>query len=890
MACAYTITDKDKQLMYQHNLKYIATFEVIDDNNRIVDVVDGIIQGGSVSIDSTSDTRRTVSITVTPTKLHNSNMKLQEGGDVWFDKNIHMYLGILNLVTNEYVYYSQGYFVYTTAGYAYNAETNTLSLSLVDYTAMLDGTRNGQVGTLETKIIAYEEDENGVPIEGTENTIKEQMEAILKYYIQKKTLPPASIEDIGEPKGYTKFNTAAETWRSQKENQGWNKVPYDLEFSAGDTILTMINSLRDLYPNYETYFDPITNSFTCQMIPCCEGDPIMLDNNFFQKILIDESTSIDITTVKNICEVWGSVLDCDWFANSSTYADNVFSCSIDQYESSYENPQGYANGDLLGVKISTYPTTRHNHIIFVGDKRCRQMQESASAVLQKRGISADQITWYTVDAMNADWMSNDSNTSAITNLVTQYPYSSVVFMLGINDCLTSTTNKNGTELKANETNANTYSSKITALATSSAWSNTRTFVMSVLPVKEYDPHAETNDRIKDFNGKLRKGLDENIIVMDYFSTLKDEGYEAIAPNDQNVAMVAQLNAKLEKLDNEWNTKDDNYENEIESLEAERDNAQEEYNNIDYKEITEEITENYTKTVQRINEQISDVKNNQNKDKREYEAARKKLVAEIDSYTFTETYYGGKDAVYYDEKTNQNILKHVLTDLNDGNTTYLCVNGFDKIPIYNEKTQTFVPIKTFKEDDTYVFKIKKTKKNGQLTMSAYYLGQYQIHAVDVLTNGEIGGDVTINDGKGNQVTVKKYSEEYFKTKYNVQYLNMTVIKDSPFAVQKIGEIPTVESGGSFDNITSENVALENAIYYNWQNCRLTDCVTITTLLCPFLDVNMKVSYKPKNSTKSQPEEYIIKTVEHNLDSLTSSITMYHFYSYYNGLFSDDGKSE
>ena len=856
MACAYTITSKDKALMYQHNIKYLARFEVLDDQQHVIDVVDGIIQGGSVSIDSTSDIRRTVSITVTPTKLHNSNMKLEEKGDIWFDKNIHMYLGVLDLVTGQYTNYSQGFYVYTTAGYSYNAQANTISLSLSDYTSMLDGSRNGQVGSLTTELKAYEENEDGTVKSG--NTIHDTMLALLNFYTQKKYIPPASIEDIGDPKAYTKYNMKAQQYINN--NPSWNRIPYDLTYSAGDTVLTMLNGLRDLYPNYETFFDPVTNSFTCQMIPTCESDPIILDNDFFQRILIDESTNVDLTQVKNICEVWGSVLDCDWFADSSSFANNTYSASIDKYEATHDNKEGYANGDTLGVYINDANTSRNNNFLFVGDVRClRMISESNSS--------------YTVvgnDSLDHSWLASNL-TSQTDSFMTANPYANVVFMVGANDCLT--TNNKG-DIKANEDNAESYYTTINAFATK--WPNATVFVVSVLPFMQQDLDADTNNQIDRFNGKLQGGLLPQIIYMNLFDTLKAQGYNCVAPNDYYRTEVEKERTHRQQVVDEENAFLSSQQQQLDDLQAQRKALKEKY----YDTKNDEELNALGKEINALDDQIGSNRQTTSQKKREYEKAIESIDNQINGYIFVQG-----DAVIYDAETSQRIYKMIMTDTNNGNTTFLCINGFQKIPIYIDKTTTFVPVETFTEADTYVFNIKKTSKHGHLQMCAYFQGQYQIHALDVLTNGELGENVVLTDNKGVQRTVARFSKDYFKIKYNVDYINLTEIADSPFAVQKIGEILDVKSGDNFDNITSENTALENAIYYNWQNCRLTDTVSITTLLCPFLDVNMKVSYKPNNS--KVVNEYIIKTIEHSLDSLTSSITMYHFYSYYNGLFSNDG---
>ena len=116
-------------------------------------------------------------------------------------------------------------------------------------------------------------------------------------------------------------------------------------------------------------------------------------------------------------------------------------------------------------------------------------------------------------------------------------------------------------------------------------------------------------------------------------------------------------------------------------------------------------------------------------------------------------------------------------------------------------------------------------------------------------------------------------------FNCENISFTVIEDSPFTVQKLGNRIDVKSGGEFENITSEQLALDRAEYENWKNCRLTDTVTITTKLMPFAQPFQKVTYI-KNGFH-ELEQFIIQDVSHDLDNGTTSITMYKFYPLYDG---------
>lgn len=73
--------------------------------------------------------------------------------------------------------------------------------------------------------------------------------------------------------------------------------------------------------------------------------------------------------------------------------------------------------------------------------------------------------------------------------------------------------------------------------------------------------------------------------------------------------------------------------------------------------------------------------------------------------------------------------------------------------------------------------------------------------------------------------------------------------------------------------------------NWKNCRLTDNITITTALLPFLDVNKKVSYRRSDSDVEH--QYIISSISHDFSGFTTTITMYRFYPLYETLIKEEG---
>lgn len=558
---AAIITQEDLVLILSQSAspKLDLKIEVLDQNNQIIGTIHGVVSG-SMSINGESDIRRTASLVVQPTLTE--KIKLTEDSLLWLNKDIRVFIGLYNVRTRQYKYYCLGYYVYTDTSGTYDAATNSLTINCADFMKKLDGTKNGQLGSLVIQYPAYKEN-------------SETGEAIQYYTVQKaieKTLKDSAritnyrIDDIGEYRALPEYNNDWENYREEYKTT-WNTIPFDQEFSAGCSVLSILTTLRDLFSNYEMFFDMESNTFICQLKPLCYEDDIYLDNDFLQRVLISENTSVDMTMVRNICEIWGKVIDKDFYCEECSYKNNIYTATNKAYE------KEYSNGDLIGLKI---------------------------------------------------------------------------------------------------------------------------------------PAAN------------------------------------------------QANAKIN------------------------------------------------------------------------------------------------------------------------------INNFGAIGIYNEANEKPIEASELKPDNVYVFKIKKERIDKQDVTRAYLLGQWQIHAINVLTNGRKSGQfVTDPDGEEYEL----YSKEYFQKFYNCERVDMTIIANSPFTVEKLGEIPDVKTGNEYENITSNDLAADKAKWENWKNCRLTDNITITTALLPFLDVNKKVSYKRSDSDREH--QYVISSISHDFSGFTTTITMYRFYPLYETLLKEAG---
>lgn len=109
--------------------------------------------------------------------------------------------------------------------------------------------------------------------------------------------------------------------------------------------------------------------------------------------------------------------------------------------------------------------------------------------------------------------------------------------------------------------------------------------------------------------------------------------------------------------------------------------------------------------------------------------------------------------------------------------------------------------------------------------------------------------------------------------------------SKFSVEDMGrEYWEVYSGGEYDNITSDMLAKERAMYECYYKANLNEALSLTLVDIPWLDVNKKVSYTRQWNDK--PERWMINTVSSETLSGTCSVTLNKFYPDWSEVFQSD----
>lgn len=329
------ITVYDKKLAFSKWVNYAYRIIIFDKNGRVVDEMKFVTDYGTVSIDSSSNTRRAYSFAIYP--ADNKQISPSERSRMWMNKKVMVQIGLKTPRLSDYEWYNVGVFVITDTNSSIDTNNNSLSVNCGDLWNRLDGTQNGQLSALTTSIPAYEEDEEGNPIKY--NIIRDSLISVIT---ELGGIEEFMVDDIGESKGLAEFNKDYETYR--QSHPQWNCVPYDLEFSAGDNVSSMITDITSLYPNFDSAFDE-NGIFVTKLVPSCIEDNVVMTNDEIQNCLISESVSTDYSNVRNVVHVWGETFDVSFYSEDVTNSNSIYTVKMDTYH------DDYSNGDMIAIKV-----------------------------------------------------------------------------------------------------------------------------------------------------------------------------------------------------------------------------------------------------------------------------------------------------------------------------------------------------------------------------------------------------------------------------------------------------------------------------------------------------------------------------------------------------------
>lgn len=283
------ITQNDYNIVKQRNLERYIKLNILDFQYRTVDEISGNMISCSVQCDSDSDLRRSCSTSLVVT---DNRFDIQPGGEIYLDKMIQLYIGLKNIYTDEIQWYNQGIYLIDAPSWQYDATNNTLSFSGLDLMSKLTGARNGQLEGIPTVIKKGE-------------SVREAMIATIA---------------LG---GFTKYVISECTNRDGTVQA----VPYDIEIEQGGYVYDILAKLRDILPQYQIYFD-VDGVFHYELIPSGDDDPVLIDDDIWDSVLIGENINTDFASVKNYIEVYGRTHDPDYYPSEISVSGATITMTI----------------------------------------------------------------------------------------------------------------------------------------------------------------------------------------------------------------------------------------------------------------------------------------------------------------------------------------------------------------------------------------------------------------------------------------------------------------------------------------------------------------------------------------------------------------------------------
>ena len=276
--------------------------------------ITGRCTSGSISIDSSSNIRRTASLT-----LVYDNDSRDTINDLAINNYIQLYCGIEDNDTSEVMWYSEGVFIISDGGIKVSQTDRSISLNLSDMMVDLTGDRAGVLHAYTTKA-QYSQRIDDVIVEVLKlgnipyySVCQIHPNGDPYYYIKEydKTKDiggPTKIKTEIDGKTYYKYeyttcgdDAVIRTYLDKR----YFGIPYEMKFEVGVSCYDILSKLVGLYPYYEMYFAS-NGTFVCKPTETENyNDMVLVDDELMKEVTISDDITINWAEVKNRIEVWG---------------------------------------------------------------------------------------------------------------------------------------------------------------------------------------------------------------------------------------------------------------------------------------------------------------------------------------------------------------------------------------------------------------------------------------------------------------------------------------------------------------------------------------------------------------------------------------------------------
>lgn len=143
-----------------------------------------------------------------------------------------------------------------------------------------------------------------------------------------------------------------------------------------------------------------------------------------------------------------------------------------------------------------------------------------------------------------------------------------------------------------------------------------------------------------------------------------------------------------------------------------------------------------------------------------------------------------------------------------------------------------------------------------------MGQWQIFAVNKLRN--------------TAPTTAQHNAD--KAKHGCDDITYTIISDSPFAIERIGERLKTFEGGEYDDIQAIDDCITRAEYETWLAAKIGYTITLEMVYIPWLQGNEKIRFTL--AATGETKDWVVTSISTSLSEGTMTLTLTEFMPLYN----------
>lgn len=303
------LTQDKINVLAQNVRQQLLKIEIMEENFKVIDTIEGYAIGGSISADATNPIRRSGSIQMAiPINPYTTSLLdalngyvVDVNGKIWLDKRVKIYVGMVTYTNQQptTTWYKMGVYLISKPERTFSGTDYLLSFQCVDLMILLTGERKGQLGGLTTTIPQGE-----YALDGDNNVIYQQTnraQAIISVLTELGNITKYSIYPIPEIYQY---------------------LSRDIQVSVGASVYDILEELLSDLATWQMYFD-LDGVFIISPIPS-GASGLVYPLNQVQRL--SDVMSVDFSNVKNQIIVYGRANSMSYFTSGSAnvvYSDVV---------------------------------------------------------------------------------------------------------------------------------------------------------------------------------------------------------------------------------------------------------------------------------------------------------------------------------------------------------------------------------------------------------------------------------------------------------------------------------------------------------------------------------------------------------------------------------------